>query len=374
MDKRKTLLALAGGFSLFTLFLVMLSGFVPQDEGPSVRRVVSLTVARLAPEDIPRPITYWGDGKRIWAVRQPVGKEDTTPPTEALQKPSQSRSIRFSDDMILLSTGMDRTSSDDRSTPIVSVPLLKLDGISIPYLFAVQPLLYGDNLDEDGTPLRWYFENTPQTGFMPFVSKNLRKKDQEDRLITVPRRFPVIRGTGLQRAAIFQELINRFSREFRLNPTLVKAIIYSESNFNSVLVSKRSAVGLMQILPQTAGADIHKFLYGHKTTITAEDLFDPEINIRYGTAYLYLLMRRYFSGVKDPLSREYCTVAAYNMGPNRVIRVFGPSASEAAFQINALSAEDVYETLINRLPRWETRFYLAKVRSIKQQYSALAGK
>ena len=116
---------------------------------------------------------------------------------------------------------------------------------------------------------------------------------------------------------------------------------------------------------------MHRFLYGRPGDVSFDELRVPEINIRYGTAYLHILLTRYFQDVSDPLSREYCAVAAYNMGPNRFLRLYGKTGEEAVARINELSAEQLYEDLTARLPVRETRFYVAKVRRMKGQYAEL---
>ncbi|MDR1660487.1 MAG: transglycosylase SLT domain-containing protein, partial [Desulfovibrio sp.] len=97
----------------------------------------------------------------------------------------------------------------------------------------------------------------------------------------------------------------------------------------------------------------------------------PETNIRYGTAYLHILLNRYFGGVRDLMSREYCVVAAYNMGPNRFLRLYGKSNEEAIENINAMSAEVLYADLTRHLPLRETRYYVAKVRRVKEVFAEL---
>ena len=59
------------------------------------------------------------------------------------------------------------------------------------------------------------------------------------------------------------------------------------------------------------------------------------------------------------------------MGPNRFLRLFGKSNEEAVENINAMSAEDLYEDLTQRLPLRETRFYVAKVRRVKEVFAEL---
>ncbi|MBR4742163.1 MAG: transglycosylase SLT domain-containing protein, partial [Desulfovibrio sp.] len=254
------------------------------------------------------------------------------------------------------------------------VPLLRLDGYSMPQLVAAQSNLRGELVDQNGVPLRWQITRTLQTGYVPYPpKKNIPLSAstapiKKQILFFLPRRVFKVQGFGIQRAVVFQPLVHGFARRFGLDPHLVNAIIHSESNFNTDLVSAANAVGLMQVLPSTAGG-VHAFLTGKHVQIAPEVLFDPETNIRYGTAYLRMLMQRYFSGIRDSQSREYCTIATYNMGPTRVVRTFAPNAVEAAAIINNMNSEEVYQYLISRLPRQETRNYLAKVRSIRQQYA-----
>lgn len=88
-------------------------------------------------------------------------------------------------------------------------------------------------------------------------------------------------------------LVVRAAREAGLDPALVAAVIYVESRFDPAAVSSDGAVGLMQIKPSTAG-------------LTANELLDPAVNLRAGTAHLAHLIREY-GDVERAL-------AAYNMG------------------------------------------------------------
>ncbi len=178
-------------------------------------------------------------------------------------------------------------------------------------------------------------------------------------------------GSLPARAVRYQQLVENFARRYNLSTELVYAIIHSESSFSTTLVSNKSAMGLMQILPDTASGEVHKYLYGHTGDISFDELSVPEVNIRYGTTYLHILLTRYFAGVYDPRAREYCAVAAYNMGPNRFLRLYGKSNEEALEAINAMTAEELYEDLTRRLPVAETRAYVAKVARMKGHYATL---
>lgn len=110
--------------------------------------------------------------------------------------------------------------------------------------------------------------------------------------------------------------IRNAAETYGLDPALVASVIAAESNFNSRAVSKKSARGLMQLLPQTA------------VQMAVQDAFDPEQNINGGTRYLRQLLDRY--GHNLPLA-----LAAYNAGPNRVDLFRGiPPFSETRSYIN----------------------------------------
>lgn len=94
----------------------------------------------------------------------------------------------------------------------------------------------------------------------------------------------------------------------RLDPALVAGLIYAESGYRETAVSDEGAVGLMQVLPSTA-REIARRTGG--VSFEAADLWDPAVNIRYGSRYLRMLMDRY-----DGSRLE--AVAAYNAGAGNV--------------------------------------------------------
>ncbi|MCL1890388.1 MAG: transglycosylase SLT domain-containing protein [Desulfovibrionaceae bacterium] len=156
--------------------------------------------------------------------------------------------------------------------------------------------------------------------------------------------------------------VESFARRYSLPPHLIYAIMEVESNFNPRAISRNRAMGLMQVVPHTAGEDVHAYLYGrNRKALEIEELFSPEKNIQYGIVYLHLLNRRHFSEVKNPASREMCVIAAYNCGPSSLLRLFHPERGEALAQINRLSSDELYRRLTKELPSRENREYLPKV-------------
>jgi soluble lytic murein transglycosylase len=92
-----------------------------------------------------------------------------------------------------------------------------------------------------------------------------------------------------------------------LDPALLAAVIYQESKFDTSAESSSGAIGLMQLTPSTArGIAIRTGGSKFKTS----DLYNPEINIRYGSWYLENLFLKY--------KNERLVLAAYNAGQGNV--------------------------------------------------------
>jgi soluble lytic murein transglycosylase-like protein len=111
----------------------------------------------------------------------------------------------------------------------------------------------------------------------------------------------------------YAAIIRGASRAHGVEGDLVQAVIWAESSYNPRAVSAAGAAGLMQLMPQTAER------YG------VRDVFDPEENIRAGVKILGELLVQFDGDVE-------LTLAAYNAGPNAVIRAGNriPSQPETA--------------------------------------------
>lgn len=379
------------GMVAATAVLGLTTGFVPLAEGPEVRRLVNTHVVTASALDMPDPILPAGDGKRVWAVRESVGqvsRQDSKSKTKqsTQQKPSgqSQQMVAFEDNKIRLAIGEDGlvldTVRDKGAGGLAS--LLSLDGFSMPNLVVLQPNRYGDPLDMDGRPLRWKSGDLLLIGLMRLaprtaedqdpIAQNKQKSPDRPQHVIVIREPAYIDGGKLHnRAGQYRQIVETFAGKYNLSVPLIFAIIHSESDFTTTLVSRSKAMGLMQLLPSTASGEIHRYLYGQRGQVTFDDLRVPEINIRYGTTYLHILLTRYFQGVQDPTSREYCVIAAYNMGPNRFLRHYGKTNGEAVARFNSMTADELYHDMTSNLPFRETRFYVAKVRKLKDMYSAM---
>lgn len=170
-----------------------------------------------------------------------------------------------------------------------------------------------------------------------------------------------------KRASHYQPLALEESEKWSVDPALVMAIMHSESAFRPEAKSYVPAFGLMQIVPTTAGHDVNRQMRKIDAPMKESELYQPPVNVETGTAYLHILQSKYLKRIEDKQSRLYCTIAAYNTGAGNVARAFNADRStnirKAAGEINQLTPDQVYQTLMNNLPYDETKTYLKKVSS-----------
>lgn len=171
----------------------------------------------------------------------------------------------------------------------------------------------------------------------------------------------------------YQPIVRSNARRFDLSEDIVMAIIHTESHFNPLARSRAPAFGLMQIVPSTAGRDATRKLFNKPSLLSAQYLYNPDKNIEVGTAYLNVLYFDYFTAIKNPQSRLYFTIAAYNAGASNVAKAFigRPSFTEAVEKINGMNPDQVLQTLVQRAPYRETRDYLQKVLKRRAYYARM---
>ena len=146
-----------------------------------------------------------------------------------------------------------------------------------------------------------------------------------------------------------QELVTMYAEANGVSPALVASVIKHESKFAHQAHSPRGAVGLMQLMPETA-----EWIAGQlgEEDFSLEKLREPEMNIRYGTWYLALLERE-FDG------NQVLTLAAYNAGRGTVHEWMEERGWASNFSD------------ISAIPYPETRFYVGRVLKDKKQYETL---
>lgn len=166
----------------------------------------------------------------------------------------------------------------------------------------------------------------------------------------------------------YASTVKRNAKRFKLDKALVFAIIETESSFNPYAMSPIPAFGLMQIVPRSAGRDAHRLLFKKDGTPSKNYLFQPKKNIEMGSAYLYILHYCYLAKIKNPQSREYCVIAAYNTGSGNVFKAFASSRDRAIVRINRMTPSQVYQHLTRHLKYAEARRYVQKVTQNKRAY------
>ena len=110
---------------------------------------------------------------------------------------------------------------------------------------------------------------------------------------------------GGNKISPYDDILKKYADSIKWDWRLLASLAYQESNFDPQTTSWAGAMGLMQVLPSTA------YSFG----ITA--LYNPEENVRAGTAYLKYL-DEYWKEIPDTLMRRKFVLASYNAGPGHV--------------------------------------------------------
>ncbi len=127
-------------------------------------------------------------------------------------------------------------------------------------------------------------------------------------------KFPPFKGKKGEH--VFHPIIDKVSEQHNVDPALIKAVIMAESSYNPRAVSPMGAVGLMQLMPDTA------------ESLGVTNSFNPEQNVRGGTKYLKELMDQFDGNIRLAL-------AAYNAGPGLVQKHNGvPPFKATIFYVN----------------------------------------
>ena len=232
-----------------------------------------------------------------------------------------------------------------------------------------QPYLFGLVLDHQNKPMRTPEEAEPFAAYLLEKKSGTRIIDQDGTKKTAHYvTMAMVSNLAVKQADKYRPLVHQFAQQYDISPSLVFAIIRTESNFNPYAVSSAPAYGLMQLVPTSGGREAFRRAKGKDVAPSRDYLFDPANNVELGTAYLNVLMFNQLEDVEHNVSREYCVIAAYNTGPSNVFRTFSRDRVAAVNQINGLQPAGVYDQLHEHLPYQETRHYLEKVTGYRKAF------
>lgn len=149
----------------------------------------------------------------------------------------------------------------------------------------------------------------------------------------------------------YQGIVYRYATEKEIDPFLIAAVIRTESKFNTKARSPKGAIGLMQMMPETANWVAEQMEYNDFDVAKLED---PEVIINMGTWYMSSLKKE-FKG------NEVLMLAAYNGGRGNVKQWMGKYNWTMSFSD------------VEKIPFLETREYVSKVLHSKKRYQELYG-
>lgn len=149
----------------------------------------------------------------------------------------------------------------------------------------------------------------------------------------------------------FRDLIENNAKLYNLHEAYISAIIKNESSFRTDARSSVGALGLMQLMPDTANWIAGKLKINN---FSFENLADPELNMQFGSWYLNFLSKRFNA---DPV----LTTAAYHTGQGKV----------ANWLADKSISKDGRTISQEMLPEGPTKSYVERVLKAYEVYNAL---
>ena len=156
------------------------------------------------------------------------------------------------------------------------------------------------------------------------------------------------------------------AKDYNIDPLFVAAMIREESRYNAEVISPAGARGLMQVMVPTGKAIAKEIKF---PDFKGEMLFNPKINIQFGTWYMSDLMREFNNNCS-------LVAGAYNGGPNRIkgwLQKAKPEKVTNLSPTSIISQIDIDE-FVENIPIDETRRHIKKVMDSYSIYRYLYGK
>lgn len=281
--------------------------------------------------------------------------------------------IGFDDGVVIVETQGDK---DFLVQAITDTLLMGVDNLDLDVLntdppkHSPKPFLYQQVKDNNGNNILTLAQAEAYAKYL--VRHKLQRRTLHNGASVQYVKFYMIANHLSLRAKKFMPLIISASEKYNISRTMILSIMEVESSFNPYSRSHANAIGLMQVVPSTAGHDVSKRIKNKDSKPSERFLFDPANNIDYGTGYLYILKNNYLLGIKNYKSLEFAMISSYNGGAGSVLRVFDSNMQEAINKINNMSAEKVYYILTNKHPAEETRNYLKKVTNAAKKYRVIS--
>ena len=330
------------------------------------------------PQKLAKDLTYLKD--LIESITSVWGEKNVKVPQKTeyvkyLQNYKSRAMIDFDSGVVTVETLDEKDTKQSLKNAIVTTLLLPDDPRAVdlfgtkPVKLGGTPYLLGEVKDDQNKDIRYAWRAERFADILvknEFKQKTITNKGSKMKVSYVT--IPMVKDHAGIRVAKFKPYVQKFASTYNLSENLVYAIIRTESNFNQYAVSGAGAIGLMQIVPTSAGKDAYKQIKGKSWTPSRDYLFNAKNNIELGSAYIQILKERYLAGINNGISKEYCVISAYNTGSGNVLKTFDPNRSKAFKAINSKNPSDVYYTLINKLPYHETRRYLKKVVEYKKDF------
>jgi soluble lytic murein transglycosylase-like protein len=188
----------------------------------------------------------------------------------------------------------------------------------------------------DNNGKRVFINETPAPALRPArtsLAKGFAPAGYASRTTQIsPDASPILSAAAQANREKIEQMIREVSARYNVDPALVRAVIQTESNWNSSAISRKGAVGLMQLVPVTA------------QQMGVNNAFDPKQNLDGGVRYLHTLLERYNGDLDKAL-------AAYNAGPGAVDRAGGiPRYRETRDYVQKVT-DSYYRPGSDRLPR-----------------------